>query len=200
MADRGFDATTLRDITGAARVNLAAVNYHFGSKDALLAAVLERRVAPVNRHRLELLDRAEAATAGGAVDLDVLLRALLEPPFRLFVARDDRSAKFLHLMGRIHSDPHPQARSILLGQFGEVIRRFVSAFRRTLPDLEADELGWRILFIIGAMVGTMNESPLPPEFEGSRPHSPEEVLDALVRFAAAGMKAPAGARRSAVMA
>src|ERR1700681_5037627 len=54
----GFDATSLRDITAEAQVNLAAVNYHFQSKDSLIDAIIERRLEPVNRLRIEMLDAA----------------------------------------------------------------------------------------------------------------------------------------------
>ncbi len=79
FADFGYKATSLRDITSEAGVNLASVNYHFGSKDALLTALLDRRFEPVNRRRLELLDGLEAS-ANGAVDLPALVRAFLSPP------------------------------------------------------------------------------------------------------------------------
>ena len=70
FADFGYKATSLRDITSEAGVNLASVNYHFGSKEALLAALLERNFAPVNRRRIELLDALEAST-DGATDLSL---------------------------------------------------------------------------------------------------------------------------------
>ena len=68
FADRGFPATPLRDITSEAGVNVASVNYHFGSKEALLAAVLERRLHPVNARRLELLDAIESAAGNGRTE------------------------------------------------------------------------------------------------------------------------------------
>jgi len=52
----GFDATSLRDITAEAQVNLAAVNYHFQSKDSLIDALIERRILPINQRRFEMLD------------------------------------------------------------------------------------------------------------------------------------------------
>ena len=82
FADFGYKATSLRDITGEAGVNLASVNYHFGSKDALLTALLERRFEPVNRRRLELLDQLEES-ADGKVDVQEIVRAFLSPPFEL---------------------------------------------------------------------------------------------------------------------
>jgi AcrR family transcriptional regulator len=195
FADHGFVATSLRDITSDAGVNIAAVNYHFGSKEALLAAVLERRIAPVNRERLELLDEAEAAANGGAADLEALVRALLAPPFRRRLVVEGGAVKFLQLAGRIHSEPHAQARAIFLAQFGEVIRRFVPAFRKALPRVPEEEVSWRLLFIMGAMAHTMMSTHMFDVLGCRQPSDTEELLEALVQFAVAGIKTPATVRQ-----
>jgi len=81
FADHGFPATSMRDITQEAGVNLAAVNYHFGSKEALMIAVLDRSTAPVNRARLEQLDALEAAAGDAPVETEQIVRAFLTPLF-----------------------------------------------------------------------------------------------------------------------
>ena len=103
FADFGYKATSLRDITSEAGVNLASVNYHFGSQVALLAALLDRRFAPVNQRRLELLDELEAST-DGAVELPDLVRAFLSPPFELHPGDTEDRRTLLRLVGRIHSE------------------------------------------------------------------------------------------------
>src|SRR5258708_30610335 len=80
-ADRGFGDVTLRDIVAAADVNLAAVNYHFGSKDELIAELFVTRSIATNRERLNELKLAEQA-GGGRADIDVILRALVGPTLR----------------------------------------------------------------------------------------------------------------------
>ena len=128
-------------------------------------------------------------------DLEALVRALLAPAFQRLVV-DDGAVQFLRLAGRLHSEPHEQARAVFLAQFGEVIRRFVPAFRKALPHLDQDEASWRFLFVIGAMAHTMMSSHMF-EVQGSRqPPDLEQLLEALVQFAVAGIKAPAAAART----
>ena len=82
FADLGFDATSTRAITTRAGVNLAAVNYHYGSKDALIEAVFARRLVPLNRERLELLDRVEARAGAGGPAVESIVEAFVRPPMR----------------------------------------------------------------------------------------------------------------------
>ena len=186
FADFGYKATSLRDITSEAGVNLASVNYHFGSKDALLAALLDRRFAPVNRRRLELLDELEAS-ADGAVDLLDLVRALLSPPFELHPGGTEDRRIFLRLVGRIHSEPD-DVRAVFVTLFEPIISRFTTALQRALPHVDADEVAWRIHFLVGSMAHTMlwSESFVSP----TRCPDPSEMLASLMQFGTAGLAAP----------
>src|ERR1700683_3072119 len=90
----GFEATSLRDITAEAQVNLAAVNYHFQSKESLIDAVIARRIEPVNRRRFEMLD-----AAGSHPTLEQILTAFLAPVL------EQNLDGVAPLMGRMMSDP-----------------------------------------------------------------------------------------------
>src|SRR3982751_2203971 len=132
--EHGFEATSLRLITAAASVNLAAVNYHFGSKEELFQAVLTRRLHPMKQARVALLDRYEKA-ATGAVRCESILAALFIPALDL--ARDPQrgGANFLRLLGRAYADPAPFIRHFLSEQYALMIARFKLAFGRALPAL-----------------------------------------------------------------
>ena len=187
FADFGYKATSLRDITSEAGVNLASVNYHFGSKDALLTALLDRRFEPVNRRRLELLDGLEAS-ADGAVDLPALVRAFLSPPFELHPGGTEDRRTFLRLVGRIHSETD-DVRAVFITLFEPIISRFTRAFQHALPHLDADEVAWRLHFLVGSMAHTMMwcESFVS---HSTRCPDPSEVLASLMQFATAGLAAP----------
>ena len=115
--EHGFEATSLRALTAAAGVNLAAVNYHFGTKEELFQAVLTRRLDPMNQERLELLTRLEAKAAPRPLSCERILTALFIPALRL--ARDpERGGKnFLRLLGRAYADPAPFIRQFLSEQY-----------------------------------------------------------------------------------
>jgi AcrR family transcriptional regulator len=190
FAEAGFAATSVRGITADAGVNLAAVNYHFGSKDALLVAVLERRLAPVNSERLRRLDALEEAAGGQALDPETALRAFLEPPFRKMREWGDGGQKFMQLVGRILSDTNPRMQAIFVERFEEILARFTKALQRALPELAPEEVSRRLHFVIGGMAHTLTWSHKIARLSGQKRPDMHSMLEDLVQFAAAGMKAP----------
>jgi AcrR family transcriptional regulator len=195
FADFGFDGTSMRAVTGEAKVNLAAAHYHFGSKEALLSAVLARRFDPINRQRLEMLDRLEARDPNPTID--DLLRAFFEPAFREISALGETGIRFVQLAGRMHSAANARVRSLFLQRFKDVIARFVPAFHRALPGLSPGDLHWKVHFLVGAMAHVLAFSPHDDcvAMLGAGGFDPSEALEALLKFCAAGMRAPgAGVR------
>ena len=181
FADRGFAETSLRDITSRAGVNLAAVNYHFGSKVALLGSVFDRRIGPVNEARIRRM--AELEKRRERPSLEDAIRAFVTPPFELLVSRPE-AGSFVRLAGRAHSDPSPEIRKLFEDQFSDVLRRFVSLVSRALPSVGENEVLKRVHFTIGCMAFTLAWCKRA-ELSGV---SPDEWIDSLVRFTAAGMK------------
>ena len=188
FATRGFAATSLRDITSEARVNLAAVNYHFGSKEELLAATMERRLRPVNERRIAMLDALEAS--GRPVTHEEVLSAFLLPLFEKHHEWGEKAHEFRMLMGRIHYEMKGEFRTSLLRQFDQVIVRFGDAFLRSLPHLDPAEIRVRLLFLTGAMAYSLTWGIRLEVWGIDGVLDPAELLDDLLRFGAAGMAAP----------
>ena len=191
--EHGFEATSLRSITAAAAVNLAAVNYHFGSKEELFQSVLTRRLDPMNQARLALLTRLEAEAAPRALSCEKILTALFVPALNL--ARDpERGGKnFLRLLGRAYADPAPFIRRFLSTQYAQMIARFKAAFARALPNLPRKELSWRLHFIMGALSYTLAGTDALKLIAELNPHetdNDEILLRRLAPFLLAGLKAP----------
>jgi AcrR family transcriptional regulator len=191
--EHGFEATSLRLITAQAGVNLAAVNYHFGSKEELFQAVLTRRLDPMNQARVALLDRLERAAAPAPLACDRILGALFIPALEL--ARDPArgGANFLRLLGRAYADPAPFIRHFLSLQYAPMIARFKDAFARALPHLPRKELSWRLHFIMGALSYTLagtDALKIIAELNPVETDNDEILLRRLAPFLLAGLTAP----------
>jgi AcrR family transcriptional regulator len=191
--EHGFEATSLRAITAAAGVNLAAVNYHFGSKEELFQSVLTRRLDPMNQERVDILSRLEREAAPDPLPCDRILSAMFIPALKL--ARDPARGgdNFLRLLGRAYADPAPFIRKFLAGQYAVMIARFKAAFARALPDLPKKELSWRLHFIMGALSYTLAGTDalrLIAELTPAESANDELLLDRLAPFLLAGLQSP----------
>jgi AcrR family transcriptional regulator len=191
--EHGFEATTLRQITATAGVNLAAVNYHFGSKDDLFEAVLTRRLDPMNQERIALLARFEREAAPDTLSTEKILAAMFIPALRLARDRERGGKNFLRLLGRAYADPAPFIRRFLSEQYAVMIARFKGAFARALPHLPAKELSWRLHFVMGALSYTLAGTDalrLIAELNPRASGNDELLLRRLAPFLIAGLKAP----------
>jgi AcrR family transcriptional regulator len=177
----GFEATSLRDITAEARVNLAAVNYHFQSKESLIDAVIARRIEPVNRRRFEMLE-----AAGPNPTLEQILTAFVGPLL------DQDLSSVVPLMGRMMSDPTQFVERVFKKHLMSVSRRFQDAIQQQLPDLPRAELVWRLFFTGGTMAHTMSWSQVLAEISGGLCDVTDRpaVIERIVAFAAAGFRVP----------
>ena len=147
----GYEATSMRSITGAAEVNLAAVNYHFGSKEALLREVFRRRLAWLNQQRLQALDRLEEAAGGAPLKPSQILEAFFGTLLRMGEDPSLGGMTFLRLLGRTLTEPAEFIRAFFAGEYAEVIDRYKRALFRALPDVPQAEIVWRLHFMLGAM-------------------------------------------------
>jgi AcrR family transcriptional regulator len=192
FAERGYDATSLRAITREAGVNLAAVNYHFNSKEALLRALFARRLNLLNQQRLAMLGAYEAEAGGKPVALEKIVRALIEPVLRLGGSPDSGGTGFGMLLGRMYSWPSAQMHRVFVAELREQIERFRAAFRRALPRLPAQEIYWRVFFSIGAMAHMLAASSLLEIIsEGTcDPADIDGAVERLIEFVVSGLKAP----------
>jgi AcrR family transcriptional regulator len=200
FAEHGFEATSLRMITGTAGVNLAAVNYHFHSKDALVEAVFSRRVGPMNQERLRMLEICEKAAGDGPPPLEGVICAFLEPPLRARADPSGHGANVGRIFGRLYSDPSENARRSFFSLMRPIIGPFIAAFRRTLPEMPLTELLWRLHFTVGMMAHTLAGTYYLQAMSGGLcdPSDAEGIIERMVAFAAAGIRAPlpASLRRS----
>ena len=190
FAERGIKGVSIRDITQAAGVNLAAINYHFGTKQGLAAEVIKHCLDPLNEKRLQLLDEVEAKAGGRPPKLEAVLEAMIRPAVERGFDHEG-SETFLRLTGRCLSEPNVEIEQLVRSHFEKLLRRFDAAFLHALPGLKPEELFWRINFIHGAL----HYSLLTCGKQKSLPVKMRKNLDAkglihrLVAFTAAGLRA-----------
>jgi AcrR family transcriptional regulator len=141
FGEEGFDGTSMRAVTAAADVNLAAVNYHFGSKAALLDAVVGRILGPATERQLRRLDELEQGP--GEATVEELLEAFLVPIFHMLEDEGERGPVIAQLFGRIMGDPGTEMRGMILKRVARSDRRFQDAFARALTHLPPAERWWR---------------------------------------------------------
>lgn len=195
FADRGFSATSVRMITSRAKVNLAAMHYHFGSKDQLIQELFALRLSPLNRQRLALLDHCQAGGGAGDPSLEQILEAFIRPPVQLIRDPERGGMRFMQLLSRAFNSPDGAIREMIYGQFAEVIERFSGALGPRLPHLSREEAFWRFHFMVGAMSHTLHVIADWKNLENlftdvPEPSQVDEVVDRLVSFLAAGFRTP----------
>ncbi|MGH9558898.1 MAG: TetR/AcrR family transcriptional regulator [Bryobacteraceae bacterium] len=180
FGENGFDATSLRDITQAADVNLAAVNYHFQSKDSLIDAVIARRIEPVNRQRLALLD-----AAGPDPTVEQILIAFFEPVFN-----QDLTC-IAPLMGRILATPGMFIVHVFQKHMIPISKCFTEALAAALPEHPRAEIVWRLQFTAGAMAHVLARATMMSQMTGGvcDPGDRQAVVARLITFSAAGFRA-----------
>lgn len=154
FVEHGYDAMSLRQITIQAGANIAAVNYHFGSKEALVQELLTRRLDRLNEERLQLLATCEQEHGDQAMDVSAVLSVLFVPGLRL-TRSEVGGPNFLRLLGRVYSDPSPFVREYLHEHYESISGRFFEAFARALPQMPRHELGMRLQFSLKALSGML---------------------------------------------
>ncbi|MGH8216440.1 MAG: TetR/AcrR family transcriptional regulator [Rhodanobacteraceae bacterium] len=186
FAERGFAGASLRQVTAAANVNLAAVNYHFGSKDNLIEEVFRRRLDELSRRRLERLVAVEAA---GTPTLEAILDAFITPALELSLDRRGGSV-FMRVLARAFAEHNTHLRRFLSDNYGYVLKDFAAAFARLLPQLGKEELYWRLDIAVGALTYAMADFGMIQRRTGDseREHR-EQTARHLIHFTAAGLSA-----------
>ncbi len=189
FAERGFEVVSVRDITQLAQANVAAVNYHFGTRAGLIGRVVARHLPPLHDERLARLDLAERkGGAGKAAALEEILEALLRP-----VAGHARQCGMperlaSRLLGRLLALQGEGVSQAVEDQQRAVSDRFMRALGKSLPAVEPDELRWRMHFVAGALIHLLLSHEPPQPSAGGAAAPLEAVLGRFIRFAAAGLR------------
>jgi AcrR family transcriptional regulator len=186
FAQHGFAGTSLRQVTTRADVNIAAVNYHFGSKENLVNEVFRRRMDEMSASRLAQLKAALQQHPG---ELEPVLAAFVEPALAMAQDRHGGGA-FIRVIARAYAEKNDNLRKFLSNQYGHVLRDFAKAIAGCVPALGKEQLYWRLDFLSGALTYAMADFGMIKRPSGlSEAAHRERAARELIRFASAGLKA-----------
>ncbi len=192
FAREGYNGTSLRAITSKAKVNLAAVNYHFGSKKALLEDVFGRRLLPLNTIRKERLEKVKEAAVkeDRKATAREIMYAFIEPTLT-FKESDPGAEDFIALVGRSFFDPDDTVRNVFFRYMKPMLLLLFETLSEALPSIPQNVLFWRLQFSLGAMAHTMRGCgdlmPHPLNIETKA--DTDLLVNMIVSFVTAGLEA-----------
>ena len=191
FALHGFDAPSIRDLTIAAGVNQAAINYHFGSKDGLIKTIFDELATPLIEERLNGLNRLEDEAQGRPLPLETILRVMVEPPVRRAKQGKEGQrdlAKLLLIASSLGSKPIEHQVETM---HDELALRFVDAISKAVPHLNRVEVMWRYKFTLGALLYTLSDHMQNHRLRRLSKgecdtDDPDEILDNFIPYLVAG--------------
>lgn len=193
FAENGIANTSLRMITHNAKVNLASVNYHFGSKDELVAQIFVRRLKPMNETRLQRLHILMRQSGEQTPDLHHVVQAFISPPLEMSRDGTVNGAVFIKLLGRTYTEPDETIHDLIRSTHKAVIDTYKPVFQQCLPQLSKDVLNWRLHFMVGALAYAMSGSDtmrLISSGNVDQQASLTDIVSQLSDFIVSGLKAP----------
>lgn len=193
FAEAGYRAVSLRSITQACGANIAAIHYHFGSKEVLLEQIFARRCSVINNERFRLLEACREGP-GRPPMLEQILEAYLRPSLVL-PDGDEGARRFMRLRAVLAHEQADLSRNLIAKYFNHVSGTFIGALLKELRHLSARDIFWRFHFLLGAQYFTLaNPGRIQTLSEGRcDPSDVETALSELVHFTAAGFRAPPSA-------
>jgi AcrR family transcriptional regulator len=196
FAEQGFAQVSIRDIAEHANANVAAVNYHFGSKERLFEALFARRVVPVNEMRLQLLDEAERRSRAGKPRLRDVVEAFVRPPLLLGDPGSHGAQGLVMMRFLSRMLAMPKEHVFLEAYYGEVRARFITRLTEILPSQPYETVLWRYNLMVGALIYALAGPQRMLRSPAAEPPQPgdswnvEDAIAEVVDFCAAGFSAP----------
>lgn len=190
FAKHGFDSVSIRDITKHCGANVAAINYHFGGRENLVAEVMLRYIQPINDERMARLESARQKWGGKPVPVEDIIDAFVRP-LATRVRKSELSERlFYKLCGRVFSEHVDSLPQHVEAHFEPLLREFYRELDQSLPDVPLEELIWRFHFMVGGMIFLMTHQDLLQRMSqgDSGVPSMDVSISRFIRYAAAGFR------------
>lgn len=190
FTEHGFDGTSMRMITGQAAVNLAAVNYHFGTKEALFQAVFQRRIDQLNHARMQALDAMEREVGDAPLKPSQVLEGFFGPALAMAADTEHGGHTFMRLLGRTYTEPTQFVRRFMAEEYADVMNRYADALYRALPGVPVSEILWRLHFMMGAVSYALSGIDAIKLVVPHLDDDPAKLAPRLMAFLLGGLRAP----------
>ncbi|MFT4902218.1 MAG: AcrR family transcriptional regulator [Lentimonas sp.] len=185
FSEKGFQAMTMREVTELAQVNLAAINYHFGSKSALIHEVIGTHVNPINQERRRQLKTLQLHYQAQPIPVELIFDSLMRPLFK-----HAAKGKFPQLVGRAMAEPSKFMQAMHKEFFAELSAQYMQELQRSCPHLNGETVTYRFFLAVSTMIGTIIDQVRWETLFGSKLDRTklDRVVEELVQFIAAGFK------------
>lgn len=186
FADHGFSETSLRMITAKAEVNLASVNYHFGSKKTLIQSVFDRFMERFTENHRAEMDRLTIDS--NEIDVEDVIGTLITPLAKLNDIRPDGASVFMNLLGKAYAETQGHIRRFAMEHYNSVFKQFTHLLHQSCPHLQPSEMFWRLHFMLGSFIFTLAGHRALQEISESdfnQKSSMEAIIGRLVPFMSA---------------
>lgn len=189
FSEKGFEAVSVRDVTNAAKVNLASVSYHFNGKDKLIQEIVSKALVPMNKHRVRLLKKAgDEAENIENIPLDKIIEAYVRPV--VYPEEYGSCSKMIsQLVARSLINESATVPQDALASFRDLYQIFSIALASQCPDIDAGKAVKNFIFATGAVFMFHSFSALANKAaENSLDYKDDDFLDDAIKFCSAGFQ------------
>lgn len=192
FATHGYAETSMRQITNRAGVNLAAVNYHFGSKKTLTIEVLDRYLSKLIPEIMSNLSQLTVSTNHSPKNdpsINALFTAFKQPLMNLNLINEQGTIYFLKLLGRGYIDSQGHLRRFITTKYRDELRLIRGAFQNNCPNLSEQELFWHLHFALGTASFTLSASDALTDIVKADFNAElylDDILDRMIPYVSAG--------------
>jgi AcrR family transcriptional regulator len=199
ITELGAEKASLRKITDEAGVNIAAINYHFGSKNNMISAILERFLAPLSAELHQSLDRVYHVAGNEAPELEAVIRSYLVPLLAFSLRFPEQQNFFIQMYGYI--DDKNVFMQSLRGIVEKDIHYYAKAFVKALPQIPEQVVLLRLAFFRNTAFGIMEGDCIMEESIGALglDLGREEMIEEMVAYTVAGFRADVKEKSSTIL-
>ena len=191
FSEQGFTKTTVRQITSTANVNVAAVNYHFHSKQGLIWAVADNYLNPFSSNLNTLLNESLVKREEHVLKVEELLEVLVRALLKLGHSRQLSLPVFMRLLELLYMKDQEELRAVFLETYGQEFSSFMRLLQQSTAISDSEEFFWRLHFMLGSVIFTLSNFQTLVTIEVrqfERAVEIEKVLLRMIPVLAAGFK------------